>query len=1198
MNLYAIRYGRQLLYPAKNEALLRFLHPLRKKALLMRVAILAIFLSVSSLLLAGEGIGQDLDKVLVTVQLKNATLKKALRTIEQQTNLPFAYKTDDVSPYGNISYEAKDISLARLLQALLSNTDLGYEQVNTNIVIKKMRKPAASSTNDNEPVIRDYDGIIRGRVLNERGEAVASASVELVGAGKGVIANNRGEFVITAIKAGTYLVQVTAVGFEDFTQEITVKDNDDIQLSFQLKEKSGSMSEVVVTAFGVKQKKRSLGFATQEVSNKELLESKQPNLVNALQGRVAGVQVNGTGGGPGQSARIIIRGIKSLAPGANNQPLFVIDGVVMDNSTSTEYGSAVLRGVSNRAVDINPDDVESVSILRGGAATALYGIGGSNGVVLITTKSARSGKMKVGFSTTYGVERVNKYPDVQMKFTQGWHTETAPGFNLPGYNPLSFWPSWGPTVEAAKAVDPTHPDQIFHHYKRAYETGHQTRNTVTLTGGNDNALLSSSISHFYHKGVLPNTDFTSYNARIGAQFRISNKLRFNPTVIYTNSGGTRYNADRFNESLTYWSPRHDVRDYITDQGTMKTYLNNNPIYGAYVNLFKDNVDRIIANANIQYDPASWLNVNYRLGMDYTSDFRRTTKPGPKGVAGEIVLTDGGLLGVSGALGSVGEYRLNNRILNSNLIITATKDWTDKLNTVFRIGNEVRDRKFSNLAAEGAELDIPSLLSLNNAKVRSNQQRIEEERSVSFYGDLTVGWDNMLFLNASLRNDRVSNLPIDNNSFYYPSVSLSYVFSQHFKLPDWINYGKLRASFSEIGIGAPSPYLTNTYYGNAFGQPIGGVIPWSRDDSRGDPNLKPEVTTNREVGIELRMLKSRLSADITYYQINSRDLIVPILVPTSSGFNSVVTNAGEIQNKGWEITLNGTPVIAGDFRWDLGLNLTNNTNKVLKVSDQSQEIVFATHFGYVGAGVTQKYVVGQPVGGLYGTTVARYYGNKPDDQKTLAHDLPWIIQGTGSQAGFPLRDLTQRMIGNSQPKWIGGINSNFTYKDFSLNFLFDFRTNYQKYNQMANFMAAFGIAKFTENRTESLVFPGVLANGTANNQTVYLGQGVGPDARNYGDGYYRNIYRGISEFFVEDAQWFRLRTVSLSYQMPRRWFSKTNIIEGMNLTLTGNNLWLSTPYSGFDPESGSNAANSNADGYAGFSYPAVRSVFFNLNVNFK
>jgi len=1044
------------------------------------------------------------------------------------------------------------------------------------------------------PLLAQNRNTVKGKVTNEGGQPVPFASVTVKGSQGGVSADEGGIYSISVPDRPGVKLIVSAIGYED----LEIAPGADAVL------KPGTaMSEVVVTAFGVKQKKKALGYATQELSNKELLESKQLNVVNALQGRVAGVQVNSTGGGPGQGARILIRGVKGLDPSANNQPLFVIDGIIMDNGTYSENAAASLRGMTNRAADINPDDIESLSILRGGAATALYGIGAANGVVIISTKSAKAGKMRVGFSTTFGMEEVNKFPEVQDTYTQGWYSESytnpSTGQTLQGYNPASFWPSWGTTVAEAKAVDPTHPDKLYHHYKQAYESGYQTRNTVTLNGGTENALLSSSLSYNYHSGVLPNTDFTSINARIGAQFKLSNKLRFNPTILYTNSGGTRYNADRFGESTSYWSPRWNVKDYQNEDGTMKVYgTNNNPIYGAYYNLFEDNVDRIIANGNIVYDPTTWLNINYRFGMDNTSDARRTTKPGPKGIAGEFALSDGGLLGVSGALGSVGEYRINNRVLNSNLIITATKQWSDKFNTVFRAGNEVRDRTYSYVAAEGAELDIPDLLSLNNAKVRSSNQRIEEERSVSFYGDATLSWDNFLFLNATIRNDQVSNLPPGNNSFFYPSVSLSYVFSQHLNLPDWFTYGKFRASFSQIGIGAPSPYLTNTYYSNAFGQPIGGVIPWSRNNERGDPNLKPEFTQNREIGGELRFFNNRLSVDATYYQINSKDLIVPILVSTASGFNSVRTNAGEIQNKGWELSVNGAPIETKDFRWDIGVNLTNNTNKVLKVSAQSNEIVVGSQFGYVGATVTQKYVVGQPVGGLYGTSYARYYGDKTDDGVTFQPGLPWIIQGgTGTQRGYPQRDTRQRLLGNSQPRWIGGINNSLRYKNLSLGVLFDFRTDYQKYNQLGNFMSAFGIAEYTENRRETITFPGVLADGTANTQAVYLGQGVGPDGRNYGDGYYRIIHRSLSENFVEDADWFRLRTLSLSYAMPAKWFTKTNLIKDMTFTVTGNNLWLSTPYSGYDPETSANPASSNADGFAGFSYPSVRSVFFNLNVNF-
>lgn len=1014
---------------------------------------------------------------------------------------------------------------------------------------------------------------VTGTVKTEEGEPVPYATVLMKGTSKGVSADAGGNFRIEIPAGKKTILVISASGFE--TKEVEA-----LSAPMDIRLKAGtSLSEVVVTAFGVKQQKRSLGFATTEISNKQLMESRQPNLVNALQGRVAGVQVNSTGGGPGQGARIVIRGPKSAL--GSNQPLFVVDGVIVDNSTVVEGGQASLRGMTNRIADINPDDIESMTVLRGGAATALYGFRGSNGVIVITTKSAKAGRMRVSYNASYGVEEVNKFPEVQSKYTQGYNNN---------YNPNDFFPSFGPTVETAKNLDPTHPDRLFHHYARAYNKGSQFRNTLNISGGNDKATINSSFGYFKHVGVLPNTDFQNLNARVNAELKVSDKISVNPSFNFINSGGLRYNADRFNESLTYWSPRWDVRDYKNEDGTHKTYGNNNPIFGAYYNLFRDDVHRTISNLAFQYKPASWLDVQYRLGVDYTSDNRRATAPAQVPRAGVINFADN-------ALGFVGEYRILNQVLNSNLLATARLS-VKKLDITLRAGHDVVDQKYNFQQVEGRELDIPNLLSLNNARNITQSSRRTQLRTIGVFGDATFGYDNFLFLTVTGRNDWASSVASGNQSFFYPSVSIAYVFSEHLKMPAFISYGKFRSSFAKIGIAPVTPYLTSTYYNNAFGQPINGITAWTRDDRRGAETLRPEFTDNREVGLEMQFFNNRVGFDISYYQINSKDVVNPVLVPTSTGFTSYILNSGEIENKGIEMVLNGTPVKGQRFSWEASVNFTSNRNRVVSLAPGLDEIVIASQFGYLNSTVTQKWVVGQPVGGLYGFSYARYYGTLPDDRVTLARNLPLLIANTGSNAGFPIRDLNQRLLGNSLPRSIWGINNTFNYKQFSLSVLFDMRFGFQRYNQLANFMSAFGIAKYTENRNDIVVFEGVTPDGQPNTRPVWLGQQVGPDGRNYGDGFYRNIHRGVSENFVEDAGWTRLRTLSISYTLPATALKRTGgLIKGAVFTLTGNNLWLKTKFSGFDPENSSFNADSNADGFAGFSYPGVRSYFMSLNLNF-
>ncbi|MEP6927514.1 MAG: TonB-dependent receptor plug domain-containing protein, partial [Ginsengibacter sp.] len=485
---------------------------------------------------------------------------------------------------------------------------------------------------------------ISGTVTNENGQPVPLATVQQKGTKNAVTANDNGTFSINVTGNNVKLL-ISSVNYG--SREIIVGNQSTYNI--ELKD-AGNLSEVVVTALGIRREKKALGYSSQEVKGDELVATRQTNVVNALRGKVAGVQINSGGGAPGQGSRIIIRGVKSLDAGRNNQPLFVIDGVLIDNSTNTVDDAGEIRGLSNRASDINPDDIESISVLRGGAATALYGQAGSNGVVIITTKSAKVGIMKVSFTTSYGIDEVNKFPDVQFKYTQGFGGE---------YDSVSFWPSWGPTVEAARTTDPTHPDKLFNHYKQGYQQGNQFKSSINLSGGTENALLTSSFSYFKQNGTIPFSDYKNISARLGGQFKFGNKFKFNPSIYFINSGGLRVNADRFNESLTYWSPRWSVKDYIKPDGTMKAYLagNNNPIYGTYSNRFKDDVNRVIGNVAMTYSPFSFLDIDYKLGMDYYADFRRHAAPGPLGLVDEIDHEDN-------ELGFVDEYRLSNRILNS------------------------------------------------------------------------------------------------------------------------------------------------------------------------------------------------------------------------------------------------------------------------------------------------------------------------------------------------------------------------------------------------------------------------------------------------------------------------------------------------------------------------------------------------------
>ncbi|WP_025763005.1 SusC/RagA family TonB-linked outer membrane protein [Dyadobacter tibetensis] len=1012
---------------------------------------------------------------------------------------------------------------------------------------------------------------ISGKVsMAKDGGALPGVSITLKGTTQGTLTDEGGHYQITVPDKSAILVY-SSIGFNTREEKIGNR----VVIDVALEEDTKSLDEVVVTALGISREKKALGYASQTVNSEELIQNRQTNIVNALQGKVAGVTITSTGGAPGQGAKILIRGINSIDVNRDNQPLFVIDGILMDNSTSTVGQSADLRGMSNRAADINPDDVETINILKGGAATALYGLRGANGVVVITTKSGKSGSLRANFSSTFGTERVNHFPEVQDKYTIGYAGV---------YNPQDFFPSWGPTVEEARKIDPTHPEKLFNHFKDAYKTGKQYQNNLSFSGGTDKVTFLSSFSQLHHEGVIPFTDYDKYSVRLNAQVQFSKKFSTSTNLNFINSGGDRYNADRFSESLSYWSPRYDVRDYVKEDGTMNTYGNNNPIYGASTNKLKDNVNRLIAGMNFTYTPIDWLSLNYRVGMDTYDENRLRTAPGPRGFADERIYEDNGL-------GFVNQYNTSFRSITSTFTASASTNLGKDLKSTLRVGHDLYDRKSRSFGAEGQDLTVYNYFDLRNAKTIVPIQSAEDYRLMGIFGELTLDFKNYLYLTLTGRNDITSSLRKPNNSFFYPSASLGYVFSQHMQMPAFISMGKFRASYAKIGKDA-LPYSTTTGFASYTSLPS-GITGFTRGSLLGDPSLRPEFTETYEGGIELGFFGNRLGLDLTFYQSLSKDQIINVAVSSSTGYEKAAINSGTMRNRGIELILKGSPIQSGNFSWDASLNFAANRNRVLSIREGLTEITYASQYGYSGSTVTMRLIPGEAYGNMYGTSHKRYYANSADEDPTyIDTSLPMVIGANG----FPVRNTTQKLIGNSLPKWIGGFNNTFRYKDLSLSVLMDARVGQDRYNQLGNFFSAFGIAKYTENRNETKVFEGVLADGTPNTKAVYLGQGKGPDGVDYGNGYYRNVHRGISENFVEDASWIRLRSLRLAYSLPKS-ILKEGLLKNVQLSVTGNNLWLGTKYSGYDPETSSNSSGSNVDGFSGFTYPAVRSFLFSLSVGF-
>ncbi|PZX57724.1 TonB-linked SusC/RagA family outer membrane protein [Algoriphagus ratkowskyi] len=1002
---------------------------------------------------------------------------------------------------------------------------------------------------------------VKGKVIaQEDGKPLPGASILIQGTNTGTVTDIDGFYSINVPNAKSVLV-FSFIGFDSKSLPVGSATILDVVLATS----ASDLDEFIVTAFGISQEKKSLGYAAQSIDSEAITATKQVNVVNALQGQVAGVQVTNSGGAPGQSARIIIRGINSLDPNADNQPLFVVDGVPVDNSTVESAGTP--RGMTNRIADINPNDIETMSVLKGAAATALYGVRAANGAVIITTKKGKSGQVQVNFSSSFGMDELVKKPALQDEYGQGFSGVR---------DDSSFWPSWG-----ASFAEENDPNYVFQdNWTNAFNTGKTFDNNLSVSGGNDKATFYGSFGRLDQEGIIPFSNWERTTAKLSGTVTASEKFNFSGSINYSNSGGNRVPHDRFLERMMYWSESTDVTDYINEDGTMKTYGNTNPIYDARFATYEDDVNRVIGNINFNYSPTDWLMFSYRLGTDFYSDSRTEITPGPMGIVGEQALDD---------IGFLEETRINSKDLNSNFYITLKKQWNESWNTQLRVGNDIFQRKYDRITATGKEFVIPGFYNLSNTTQIFASQGKSVRRLVGFYGDLMVDYKNFLFLNVTGRNDISSTLPKENNSFFYPSVSLGYVFSENFDMPSWFTFGKLRASWAQVGKDT-NPHILGATFVSPSVFPLNGQVGFSKNSTFGDPALKPERTTSVEFGTQLAFFNNKLNLDVTYYKSNSKDQIIPVPISDATGFSSYITNAGEIENKGFEFVIGGTPLERGDFRWDVTANLTTNNNEVKSIREGIDQIVIGSQYGYASATVTMILKEGQSYGNIYGASYVRA-GADPESE-FLDRSLPQVIASNG----FPLRNGNQLILGNAVPKLFGGLKNQFNYKGFEFSFLVDFRTGLEQYNQFGNFLSAFGKQEDAERRNETVVFPGVLADGSQNTKPVWLGQGKGPDGVDYGAGYWRNNYRGSSENFVNDASYIKLRNITLAYNLQPEVLNKTPF-RTARIALAANNIILSTPWDGFDPESFSAGAGGNAVGFTGLGFPGVQSYFVTLNLGF-
>lgn len=1021
---------------------------------------------------------------------------------------------------------------------------------------------------------------VTGIVTDEGGDPIPGANVTVKGvSGSGTITNLDGEYSIK-VPSGSFSLIFSFVGMA--TQEVSI--NGRTVVDIQMNAESIGVDEVVVTALGVAREKKALGYAVQEVGADDLTKSSNTNLLNSVNGKVAGVNVTSSAGTAGGSSFITIRGAASIT--GNNQPLFVVDGVPIDNSMNSSGNpdngrNNLTDGVSysNRAIDINPNDIASMSVLKGGAATALYGLRAANGVVMITTKKGnitKGKKINVSVSSSIRIDAVSQLPEMQTKYSQGYNGEwSGPPNRFSWGAPISnleydgdknyIWDPRGKLV--AKGTGNGNPAVYYDKYD-FFRTGITFNNTIALSGGSEYGTFYMSVGDLESKGIVPNNTFAKRSFLISGEFKMSDKFKFSGSANYIHSGGTRIqqgsnvsgvmlgllrSATTFDNSAGYEFPEDGrQRSFRGYKGYDNPYwtVNNNPL--------KDKVDRLIGNIGFEWDIVDNLKMKYKLGIDVYTDKRKMH------------------FAINSNAASTGQIQLDehfNRDINSDLILSYNKQINDNIQLTLMAGLNMFDSYYQQNYEEGNGIVVPKFYNIYNTQSVLVRESISRKRTAAYYGDFGISIKNMLYLNVTGREEWSTTLQ---DPFFYPSVSLGFVFSEIEGIRNsFISFGKLRASYSVIANDA-FVYASQTVYDRAVYQdgstsgisyPFNGILAFTSPDVKGNKGLKPEKMKSLEVGLEMKFFKNRLGFDISYYDNQNEDLILSVPISGTTGYTNQILNAASMYNKGIELVFSATPALTNSFRWDLLVNFTKNENEVTELAKGVPNVSLG---GFTS--VQMRAIRYQSYGSIYGTKWKR----------NTAGEL--LL----TDKGYPQMDGKMVFLGNALPEWTMGITNSFSFKGITLSGLIDIKHGGKMWNGTKNVMKYFGTHKITENRDATKVFEGIIeSTGQKNTQSVKLDQ------------YYwinvENGWNGPTEPAIEDAGWIRLREVTLSYQIPTAAVNRIGL-SSATVSVTGNNLLLITDYTGVDPETSLMGA-SNAQGLDYFNMPGTKSLVFGLKLNF-
>ncbi|WP_424492764.1 SusC/RagA family TonB-linked outer membrane protein [Salinimicrobium sp. GXAS 041] len=991
---------------------------------------------------------------------------------------------------------------------------------------------------------------ITGKVFDAQGMPVPQATVRVPNTAIGTTTNFDGEFRLVVPQLYNILT-VSYVGFKE--QEIVLDDQTYFEIS--LTTDVENLDEVVVTALGITQEKKALAYTVTEIEGVTIAETQRENFLDAMAGRVAGVDIQTTSGLPGSSTSIVIRGISSLS--GNNQPLFVVDGLpISNNTTSTAVFASSIgaggtsfenRGVdfTNRAADINPQDIESITILKGPEASALYGIEAASGAVVITTKRGKAGDMRVDYSNSFRVDRIVEYPEIQQVYGRG-----SNGYTLEGDESLYYFGERYP--EGTEFYD-----NVGNFFQETITKKHN----LSFSGGTEAVQYRLSAGHTDSEGFVPTTGLERLNLSSSITANVNDWIRADVTFDYTRSDNdqTFRGAGGPLLHLLLWPSTDDASNYLTPGGQRRNYADfatavENPFFNVNSNIFNSLTDRYKMNTRLDASPSDWLRFVGQVGVDYYTQ-KSTIVRHPESNTGRDYngIFDQALV------------TTRNLTMQSYAQFTPPALFSEKFSTDIKVGGAIYDYNTFSAAAGGQDFQAPDLWSINNTRLDTHRafNNLTQRRLVGLFASANFNYDDMLYMMFTARNDWSSTLPVKNNSFFYPSAGLSFIFTEldAFEgISDVLSFGKLRASVAQVGKDA-RPYSIRPFYENA--QTTGGGFRYGFTGP--SLNLKPEITTSYEYGMELKLFNGALGLDATYFNKRSEDQIVQNLrLSYATGFVLMTFNAGEIQNEGVELQLKATPIQNQDFSWDILANFTKNWSELVSLPGDVAEFYNSDTWLYGNVRVGSR--VGGPL-----TTFTGYDFEKNEEGEILVNP----------SNGLPILDTSEWVVvGDRNPDFNIGLSNSFRYKNWSMNFLLDFRVGGDVYNATEHYLTTRGLSPRTLDREVPRIVDGVLRDGlensadpTENNIPIDL-------ARN--SSYWSSIYP-YQSFIEKDVNWMRLRDVTLNYYVPRTVLNKTNAIESASVFVTGTDLFLLTNYSGLDPVGSGNSAAVGGAGGTGLDY---------------